>query len=98
MKFEKIEPGMVLYDVHSYTMGNTRIRSLGTWTVRVVSVDRERRLAVVSWNGNPPQTWYERNLRKLKAVRPMLVRTSWGAYRRATKDEKKRRDEVQKSI
>ncbi len=39
MKFEKIKPGMVLLDIHSYRMGNTTMRQLGLWEVMVVSVD-----------------------------------------------------------
>jgi hypothetical protein len=88
MKFEKIEAGMVLYDVHSHKMGNTTIRSLGVWTVRVISVDKERKSARVSWNGNREETYYRAQLEKLKAKPPVLVRTSFGAYRRQTKEEK----------
>ncbi len=66
MKFEKIRPGMVLYDRHKYRAGNTTMRVLGEWTVRIVSTDAATRTAVASWNGNPPQKWPERNLAKLK--------------------------------
>jgi hypothetical protein len=65
IKFERIEPGMELCDCHRYTMGNTTMRRWGLWRVQVVSVDKEARTAVVSWNDNAPQAWHERRLVKL---------------------------------
>lgn len=65
IKFDKIKPGMVLLDIHSYRMGNTTMRKLGLWEVQVISVDAEKRTAVCRWNGNPPETWYERRLTRL---------------------------------
>ena len=65
IKFEKIKEGMVLYDRHTYVMGNTMLRSLGEWQVKILSVDPEKRQAVVSWNGNRPETYYERELTAL---------------------------------
>jgi hypothetical protein len=88
MKFEKIAAGMVLYDVQSTRMGNTTMKSLGTWSVRIISVDQESRSAVVSWNGNPPRTYGERALAKLKARRPILIRTEMGRMRRPTREER----------
>lgn len=55
IKFEKIEPGMVLYDRHRYKMGNTTVRSIGEWRVKVLEVDRENRRVRYSWNGNDPE-------------------------------------------
>jgi hypothetical protein len=65
IKFEKIQPGMKLYDRRKQTMGNTALRSLREWTVKIISVDPARRSAVVSWNGNRHQTYGEASLRKL---------------------------------
>jgi hypothetical protein len=67
VKFEKIKPGMVLYDRHKYRAGNTTMRVLGEWEVRIVSVDTGARTAVASWNGNKEQEWSERRLAALKA-------------------------------
>ena len=63
--FEKLHPGMVLFDIHSYQMGSSRFRRLGKWEVRIITVDIEHRTAMVSWNGNPPERWHESRLRKL---------------------------------
>lgn len=88
MKFEKIKPGMELYDVHSYKMGNTTMRSIGVWTVRVVSVDAERRSAICSWNGNKPEYYSESRLAKLKDKEPILIKAGL-ARRRPTREELK---------
>lgn len=65
IKFEKIQAGMTLYDRHRERMGNTTIRSLCEWSVEVISVDAASRTARASWNGNPEETWSERDLRGL---------------------------------
>ena len=67
IKFNKIEPGMVLLDIHREKMGNTTMSEWGLWKVLVISVDREKRTAVVSWNNNPKQTWNTRRLERLYA-------------------------------
>jgi hypothetical protein len=88
MKFDKIIPNMVLYDVHSYRMGNTCLRSVGVWTVVIKSIDKDKRKAVVSWNGNSPEVWSERELVRLKSSAPFLIRTSIGRCRRETMAER----------
>ena len=65
IKFEKIAPGMVLYDRHRYKAGNTRLTRMGEWSVRIISVDPDTRSAIVSWNGNPAKKMRERDLVKL---------------------------------
>ncbi len=62
IKFDKLVEGSTLYDIHSETMGNTTLRRLGYWPVTIISIDREERSAMVSWNGNPPQKRYESQL------------------------------------
>ena len=65
IKFEKIQPGMTLYDRHREKMGNTTISTIGEWAVKVLSVSPTEREAVVSWNGNPREVWFEHELRRL---------------------------------
>ena len=65
IKFEKIEPGAVLLDIHREKMGNTTMSEWGLWKVLVVAIDREKRTARVSWNHNPQQTWDARRLERL---------------------------------
>ncbi|SRR6266851_2574006 len=63
MKFERIKPGMVLYERHKHRMGNTTLRTLGEWSVRIVSIDEHG--AMASWNGNAPQRWFRNKLEKM---------------------------------
>lgn len=93
MKFEKIKPGMTLYDVHSYRMGNTTIRTMGCWGVAVDSVDPETRTAMVRWNiVNRPERYSERQLKRLREVEPEMVRGFFGSERLMTRAEKNARD------
>lgn len=89
IKFEKIQPGMTLWDAHTYLMGNTTLRSWGVWSVEVVEVDAEKRLALVRWNGNPATWWHASKLRKLRAKKPKLVPDFGCGWRLARGDEKK---------
>lgn len=84
IKFEKIEPGMTLLDIHHEKMGNTTMSEWGLWKAVVVSVDREKRTALVSWNHNPQRTWDARRLERLytkptKAYLEQQARRSKGA-------------------
>lgn len=63
--FSKLKPNLVLLDIHSQRMGNTTMRRLGCWEVRVISVDAGARTALCSWNGNPPRPYRERDFKRL---------------------------------
>jgi hypothetical protein len=80
MTFDKLKPRMTLYDVHSYTMGNTSRRSVGVWTVRVIEVNANRAI-LASWNGNKPRKMYEREWSKLRAKAPELETGPMGCAR-----------------
>jgi len=98
MKLEKLQPGMVVYDVHSTRMGNTTLRTLGVWLIRIVSIDADRRTCVASWNGNTPRTYYESEISKWKAEEPYLVRSGMGYLRRPTREEAKAHREKQRAL
>lgn len=68
IKFEKIQDGMILYDVRKNT-GFGRDK-WNVWPVKIVSVDKENRTVLASWNNNPPRIMYERTVTKLRANRP----------------------------
>jgi hypothetical protein len=82
---KKIKAGDILYDVHTYRMGNTLLRSTGIWYVRVISVDQDG--ALVSWNGNREEHYSEEKLRKLRTVKPVMIETIMGSSRIATRAE-----------
>lgn len=91
MKFDKLKPGMVVYDVAKTKMGNTPLRTVSVYNVRILEVDLERRVVTVSWNGNAPRTYSATSdaVSKWRAKRPMLVRSAMGVSRVATKEEQK---------
>jgi len=62
IKFEKIVPGMKLYDRHK---DGSALPRMAEWSVHIVSVDAVNRTAMVSWNSNAETMWSERRLTKL---------------------------------
>lgn len=64
--FNTVKAGDFLFDRHKEKMGNTTISRVGEWKVRVIEVDREKRRAMCSWNGNAARWWSEEGLKKLK--------------------------------
>lgn len=64
MNFKALRPGMILYDRHTYAMGNTTMRTLGEWRVEVLDVYAN--FATVSWNGNRPERYSPDRIAKLK--------------------------------
>jgi len=89
VKFEKLKPGMTVYDVHSHKMGNTSIKTVGIWNVSIIEVDLSRRTVLASWNGNTPRTYSEQSARKWRANKPLLIRGAFGSCRLATREEVK---------
>lgn len=87
MKIEKLKPGMHLYSVGRYGMGNTTMSSVGVWGVHVVSVDVERGTVEASWNGNPVRKFYSSEWSKWREKEPLLIQSAFGAARLATRDE-----------
>lgn len=64
--FSKIKAGETLYDCHMQRMGNTTMRRMGTWAVKVLEVYPEKQSALVSWNCNRPQVWGLSKMQKLR--------------------------------
>jgi hypothetical protein len=64
-KFDTIKEGDTYYDVRK-----ERWHGTGWWSVKIISIDREKRTAQASWNGNPPRTYFERNIEKLRRSTP----------------------------
>ena len=89
MKFEKIRPGMIVYDVGRQKLGNTTLSTVVVWGVNIVSVDAEKRTVDAEWNHNLIRTYSEREYKKWRAAKPVLVEGFFGNYRLATKDEVK---------
>jgi len=87
VKFEKIKPGMLAYDVGRQKLGNTTLSTVAVWSVKIISVDAENRTVEASWNYNPARTYSEREYKKWREAKPTLVEGFFGDHRLATKDE-----------
>ena len=87
MKFDKLKPGMVVYDIGRRKMGNTTISTIAAWTIEVISVDAEARTCVAEWNHNPARTYREADVSAWKENKPFLIRESFGNYRKPTRSE-----------
>lgn len=74
-------------------MGNTTLKTIGEWGVRIISVNTEARTAEVSWNGNRPTTYYERQLTRLSdwSMHDDCAEVTWGICGRVVKVKKKKR-------
>jgi len=88
MKLEKLKPGMTVYDVGKRKMGNTTLRTVMVWPVKIHEVDLQKREVIASWNCNPSRTFSERAAGKWKKDPPLLVTHMSGASRLATKAER----------
>ena len=89
---EKLSPGMEVYDVHSEQAGNTTMRRIGVWPVRIVSVDVERGVVTAHWNGNPARSFYARRGKfPWRKDEPIMVQSSRFTMRIETREEKKTR-------
>jgi hypothetical protein len=66
IKFEKIQPGMVLLDIHRVRRGNTMMTEWASFNVRVIEVDAVKRQCYATWNGNQAEWWSERRITKLR--------------------------------
>lgn len=76
-KISKLKVGQILYDKHTYKMGNTTMRAWGLWTVKVLEIDPEHRFIVASWNGNRAETMYQQRVEKLKVKKPEMPDRKW---------------------
>lgn len=95
MKLEKMQPGQVVYDVHSHKMGNTTINTVGVWSVKIISINLEKQTVQASWNSNAERTYYHNSWSKWRGKKPVLIKVGW-AHRLATREELKALKEAAK--
>jgi hypothetical protein len=53
-----LKSGDVVYDARKVRQGNTTIRRLSVWAVRIIDVDAEGGKVIASWNGNPAKAYH----------------------------------------
>src|SRR5687768_5238589 len=86
MKLEHCKPDMTVWEVTSQMMGNTTMRTLALYSLRIKEVDLEKRRVFASWNGNEPRWYYK--ITGWKKEKPYLVTTNSGyGKRRPTREE-----------
>lgn len=66
----KLAVGQTVYSVERRRMGNTTIVREAAFSVRIVSIDMEKRCVMASWNGNPPKRFSERHVTKWRLTEP----------------------------
>lgn len=68
ISFNAVKAGDVLYDVHRYkTNGGSK---QGCWRVKIYEIDYEKGTAMASWNTNPPQKYFRRQIERLRRSQP----------------------------
>lgn len=87
MKLEKLEPGMVVWDVRKHNMGNTTVKTVSVYQVSIIEVNKEEGWFIYSWNGNNPRKGYEGQTAKFKKNKPVTIRSQMGYARLATREE-----------
>jgi len=88
MKIDKLKPGITVYDVHSHKMGNTSMRTMGCWSVRIIETYPDTGTVKASWNSNGAQIYRERTWSKWRLAKPLMIETGM-RQRLATREEKK---------
>lgn len=85
VSFDKVNAGDELWDCRYERAGHTTMRRWSCWSLVVVSVNREKRSAVIRWNGNREQTVYESYFRgaSIKRTKAPDPRTAREAKRKA---------------
>ena len=67
--FNKIFEGQILYDRHKQKTMIKGLSEWGEWQVEVKQIDKEKRIALCSWNTNPARWYSERQIEKLHTKR-----------------------------
>ena len=65
-KLEKLSPGQILWDYHTYQQGNTTLKKMGEWPIEIIEIDLENNRALCSWNGNKPEWKYRKQIEKYR--------------------------------
>lgn len=67
--FNRINVGDVFYDCRMQKQGNTTLRQMACWPVRIVSIDSVKGTAMASWNGNAPRLYGESSIKRLRRTK-----------------------------
>ena len=87
MKFEKLKPGMVVFDLWRHKTEDSTISTISIVKVCIISIDPGARTATAYWNNNSARTYSESKISRWHEKEPLLIRSTAGHARRATRDE-----------
>lgn len=76
---KNLKAGQVLFDVRRVKCGNTTVSRGCLYEVRVISLSEDGKSAMVSWNGNSPRRYHERDIKRLRVNRPKPKGTMFGS-------------------
>jgi len=91
MKIKDLKPEQVVWMTMRRRMGHTMMKSTDVFSVRIIKVHLaeppESDYVVASWNNNRPERFYANNVKHWRKDKPVMVRTTLGSQRRATRQE-----------
>lgn len=70
---KKLFPGQVLWSIERQKMGRTALSTDVLYEVVVESVSEDGKSIMARWNGNPSRRWNERQVKRLKTIKPVVV-------------------------
>lgn len=85
MKLSSLKPGDIVFDVQKTKMGNTTLKTISVYRVKIIEVNDSH--VVASWNGNTPKKFGEMAVSKWKKKEPVTIVGGFGIRRLATKAE-----------
>lgn len=87
MNIKKLKPGMLVWSVGRYGVGNTTMRSVAAYPVKIIEVDEGGQRVTACWNHNPAQVYTRHSWSKWRLAKPLLIKLGFNHYRLATRDE-----------
>lgn len=85
MKLTSLKPGDLVFNVEKTKMGNTTLKTISIYPVKIIEVHENH--VIASWNGNAPKRFGENVVSKWKKKQPVTILSGFGIRRLATKEE-----------
>lgn len=85
MKLTSLKPGDLVFNVEKTKMGNTTLKTISIYPVKIIEVHENH--VIASWNGNAPKRFGENSVSKWKKKEPVTIVSGFGVRRLATKEE-----------
>ena len=73
MKLTSLKPGDLVFNVTKTKMGNTTLKTISIYPVKIIEVHENH--VIASWNGNAPKRFGENVVSKWKKKQPLKIVT-----------------------